>query len=613
MASEKNLNKNSKPNSEKSGGLFNRIENSLTKNEKALFWIVFGFHILLCFFSFDPRLTGSNDDANYIEQGFKYAKDFTGYYYTSQAPLYPMFLAIPIAMLGVNLIFLKVLTMLLNLLAFWFIYKLFKNAVSKTVLFATLITISVNYYFLYYSTHTFNETFFMVLQSMFLLFFIKFASKANNLYIPIIEKKSENNTFPLKDILISSVFAVLLMIAKNAAIGIIMTYVLYFAFKKQWKALVLGGASYAIVLGIWMLIRTVVWGDLASYGSQSNLLFQKHPYDASKGKVDTKGFIQRFTDNTQVYLSNRLMEALNIKSDEADGQVSKAKITMGYHLLNENDTDDTRMPFLVSKPITFLVIIILLLGMFVAYKNKQDALFASGIQTLVILGLTFLVVHVFWAQHRYLYIFIPVLLLLFFNLLWHLGTKIQSTQFLLPMFTIIFFILGLTLNDAMIKKQGRILASAYANKEGIPESASPYKLHFRLAKALVSGDRYSGITPDWKNYLKLCEWIGKNIPDTATIAVRKPGEAFIYSGGRNFRGIYQVLGSPDSTLATFKREHIRFVVLSNFRLNQEKNDGNIINTIHRVLQPLEQAYPGILKLVRKEGDSEEAELYEIKY
>ena len=612
MSSEKNLNRNTKQNNQ-SSSMFDRLENFLNQKEFLIFWTIFVFHVLLCFFSFDPRLTGSNDDANYIEQGYKYAKDFTGYYYTSQAPLYPMFLAIPIALLGVNLIFLKVLTMLLNLIAFWFIYKLFKNAVSKTVLFSTLLIISVNYYFLYYSTHTFNETFFMVLQSTFLLFFIKFASKANNLYIPFFEKKSEIKIFPIRDLLLTAVFAVLLMIAKNAAIGIIMTYILYFAFKKQWKALFLGSISYALILGIWIFIRTLVWGDLASYGSQSNLLFQKHPYDASKGKVDTKGFIQRFTDNTQVYLSNRLVEALNIKSDETDGQVSKAKITMGYHLLNENDTDDTRMPFLVSKPVTFLIVIFLLLGMWVAYKNKQDALFASGIQTLVILGLTFLVVHVFWAQHRYLYIFVPVMLLLFFNMLWHLGNKFQSLQFILPLFTLMLFIMGLTLNDGMIKKQGRILSSAYANKEGISDNANPYKLHFRLAKALISGDRYSGITPDWKNYLKLCEWIGKNIPDTSTIAVRKPGEAFIYSGGRNFRGIYQVMGSPDSTLATFKREHIRFVVLSNFRLNQEKNDGNIINTIHRVLQPLEQAYPGTLKLVRKEGETEEAELYEIKY
>lgn len=610
MATDKNTSR--KNTGAASNHWLSKLESWLSGKEKLVFWSLFGLHFLLCLFSFDPRLTGSNDDANYIEQGFKYARDFTGYYYTFQAPLYPMFLALIISFAGVNLILLKLITLALELVSFWLLYRLFRRQVPATALFATLLVVAVNYYFLFYSTHTFSETFFMVLQSVFLICFSGLASHFMNAGQRVASKGFFSD-LPWKWLVLAGVMATLLTIAKNAAVGVAGTYILYFALRKQWKALLFGAGAYGVFMVVWILMRTAIWGELSGYGSQGEIFKQKHPYDATKGYEDTKGFIRRFTDNTQVYMSNRLMEILNLKSDESDGEISKGKKSMRYHPLNENDTDENRMPFLVSAPVTFLVILLFLAGMFVAFRNKQEVLLASAIQTIVILGLTFLVVHVFWAQHRFLYIFIPIFLLLFFNMLWQIGYKVSGLSFLLPLFTVILFFSGLSLNDTMIKKQGRILASAYASKEGVPDPSGDYKLHFRLAKALFSGDKYSGITPDWANYLKMCEWVGKNIPDTCTIAVRKPGEAFIYAGGRNFRGIYQAIDNPDTALSMFKREHIRFVVLSQFRLNQEKNDGNIINTIHRVLQPIEQKYPGTLKLIHKEGESEDAQLYQINY
>jgi hypothetical protein len=59
-----------------------------------------------------------------------------------------------------------------------------------------------------------------------------------------------------------------------------------------------------------------------------------------------------------------------------------------------------------------------------------------------------------------------------------------------------------------------------------------------LAKNL-SGNLYYGFTPDWQNYLLMSKWVGKNIPDTAVVASRKPSMSFIYSNGRDFYGMYR--------------------------------------------------------------------------
>ncbi|MBA3972027.1 MAG: hypothetical protein H0X46_07760 [Bacteroidetes bacterium] len=63
----------------------------------------------------------------------------------------------------------------------------------------------------------------------------------------------------------------------------------------------------------------------------------------------------------------------------------------------------------------------------------------------------------------------------------------------------------------------------------------------------------------------------------------------------------------------WKSLNVQYVILGNLRMNPKKNNGRVINTIHRMLAPVYQKYPQKIRLVKTIGTSEKTELYEIKY
>jgi len=90
--------------------------------------------------------------------------------------------------------------------------------------------------------------------------------------------------------------------------------------------------------------------------------------------------------------------------------------------------------------------------------------------------------------------------------------------------------------------------------------------------------------------------------------------SFIYANGKKFLGQYWVTTTnADSILMEWKKEKVNYVLLSSFRMDPKKNNGRIINTLHRMLQPLQAKYPQKLKLVKTIGDDEASYLYEIDY
>jgi len=133
-------------------------------------------------------------------------------------------------------------------------------------------------------------------------------------------------------------------------------------------------------------------------------------------------------------------------------------------------------------------------------------------------------------------------------------------------------------------------------------------------KKNLSGDIYFGYTPDWENYLRLSKWCADSLPNDAYVMVRKPEMSFIASRGKKFYGIYQVPSvDPDTVLQLMKQNKVTHTLIANLRRDPKRNDGTIINTIHRMIVPVSQKYPQKLRLVKRMGDVEQAELYEILY
>ena len=66
---------------------FENAEKWFEKNSRILFIIISVLYVIFAFINFNIRITEANDDALYIEAGYKYANDFFNYYYVSNDPL----------------------------------------------------------------------------------------------------------------------------------------------------------------------------------------------------------------------------------------------------------------------------------------------------------------------------------------------------------------------------------------------------------------------------------------------------------------------------------------------------------------------------------------------
>ena len=69
--------------------------------------------------------------------------------------------------------------------------------------------------------------------------------------------------------------------------------------------------------------------------------------------------------------------------------------------------------------------------------------------------------------------------------------------------------------------------------------------------------------------------------------------------------------NPDSALAYFRENHVTHIMIGSLRINPLQNTGDVINTVHNIVQPIMVKYPEKLKLIHTEGLSEPTYIYEI--
>jgi hypothetical protein len=185
-----------------------------------------------------------------------------------------------------------------------------------------------------------------------------------------------------------------------------------------------------------------------------------------------------------------------------------------------------------------------------------------------------------------------------------------------PLFLIFFFY---AMYDSL-KKASRALQLLLVFMMGgvfIAESAKTLKAakeNIPVISKNLHGDIYAGYTPDWINYLKLSAWC-VNLPKDSLVASRKGPMSSIYANGRDFFNVYRAdeRTSADSVIAMLKKNHVRYILIAKLRLNPSNPQQGYINTMDRLISPIARAYPKMLKFIRQEGATEEAQLWEIEY
>jgi len=541
--------------------LYHKLNAYLLRKKKAYFWGILLVGILFALMSFNARISEAHDDSLYIEAGYKYVHEFPNYYYTANAPLYPMFLAVLTSIFGINLILFKVFSILFYALGAVFFYKALDKRVPELIKLFVFGFLCFNYMILYFASQTFSESFYMLIQAIFFFYF----SKYNFSETPI----STDLKKDWKKWLMLGFLMMVLTLAKNILVFGIAAIILFYLFRKEYKKAGIALVSFGLFKVLYELIKNMVWGASAiQYQSQMTLLLNKDPYDATKGQEELSGFFGRFFDNCGLYLGKRFYQILGFMKEDNDK---------------------------VFGVLALLVIGLVVYGLYTAIKKREAfisffILFAGAI----CFG-TFFVLQARWDQPRFIMVHMPALLLGIFYGLYILFQKSAQWAFL---------VLGLLVSISLF------ISSSSRALENVP-----------VVTRNLKGDVYYGYTPDWQNYLKMSRWCADSLPASSLVACRKAPMSFVYGRGRHFFPIYSVIGkdpvtmqsNPDSALAIFKREKVTHMLIASLRMNPRQNTGDVINTLHNIAAPIMQKYPEKLRLVKEIGTSEPAYLYEIKY
>lgn len=548
-------------------------------SEKRTFFIILITGILLALISFNARVSEANDDSMYIEGAYRYVHEFPNYFYTANAPLYPMFLALLTMVFGTNLILFKLFSLLFFIIGAVLYYKAIDKKVPEIIKYFVFTFLCTNHLILYFSSQTFTECFYLLLQATFFYFFCKYNFGDN----PI----DENIKINWKRWALLGLLLMLLTLAKNILIFGVAAVALFYALRKEFKKMAMILVSFGIFKLLYEFIKNLVWGESAiQYKTQTAILLNKDPYDASQGQEDLMGFFGRFTDNIGLYLGKRFYQILGFLDEHF----------VGKEVIEQNGEMITK----TGPTLIFLSIIVLALtffGLYKAVKNKQHLISFLLLFSGVISFGTFFVLQARWDQPRLILVYMPSILIGILYGLYELFKKDNFNQ-------------GIFISILLLVTSSMFISSFSRGVKNLPIVAHNLK-----------GDVYYGYTPDWQNYLKISAWCADSLPENALIACRKAPMSFVYGRGKHFFPIYSVIAkdketnqsNPDSALAIFKRNKVTHILLANLRIDPTKNTGDIITTVHNIAYPIAQKYPEKLVLVKRIGESEEASLYEIKY
>jgi hypothetical protein len=524
-----------------------KLDQFFGRRSRAVLLVSFIFSIVFAILLFQFRVSLGGDDSAYILRAFKFIHNFT--FPSYQGPVYPIVLGVFMLPIGLNITYLKALSLVFILVHLFLFYKAWKGNVGDTVLAATLLLMSVNAYVLAYASQTYSEAFFMMLQAYFFYFFIR----------NIIGKSTPGYL----DFIVLGFLIFLLANTRTVAYSVLVAVLIYLLLYRKW---IPAAATLASFIGFFFLLKIIqvqVFDITAlQFESQMNSLLAVDPYDASQGRETFSGFVDRFIGNSKLYLSKHYLHFLGFRQ----GQTS----TSGF--------------------LTVLLYVLFVVSFIISARKNKFLLF-TGLHLICMIGATFVSLQIRWDQERLMLVFFPLTTLFLIAGLYQLSRlkNFAFLQYLILPFCGIIFLLSVGYATSRVKDNSELLMAGFR------------------------GDDYHGMKPDWVNYIKMSRWAAEHVPEDKNIGSRKPSVSFIYTG-KEFIGLYRVPGNnADSLLLDLKRRKIDYVMMASLRTNPQKKTQYTINTVNRILYPIQQKYPQKLSLIHQIGADERAYLFKINY
>jgi hypothetical protein len=623
--------------------LFERLNLFLDGKHQIVLGIILALSALFSFLLFDAKINMMGDDAEYLLFGYNFASDFT--FPTYRGPLYPILLSPFIAIFGINIVLLKVLSAIMVTGSLFFMYKAFYGRTPALLLFPCLLLLAINSFVLFYASAILSEPLFLFIQSLLLFFFCKYFVDSEK-DVPLRKQ--------LLPLLLIAVLVLCLTLTRTVGYAAVGAIAVYFLFAKQWKRAALSVAAHGLVFGLFELLKKLLWPASGSaYGLSS--FFTKDMYNPDKGMEDVGGIIVRVFENVQTYLSRYVYQFSGLRAD-------------------------------IGKPsilITVVIVLAFLWGGYMVFR-KNKPLFFLALHTLAFCLANFIILHAYWMQERFIIVYFPLILFVVIAGIYYLLQGNKKVHFLYLAVVAVFFVGSFK----------QTLAKTEANTTAL--------------KMYLKGNTLYGLSPDWQNYIQASQRAAKEIPASENIAVRKPGTSTIYAN-RPFYGVYSVpsvskdtllrwtpapgkavfimdvssmeipdiaphlafvafgqmkiketttqvagiyeidadnkalinflltngqmaciqdyeqfrnnfletsdnlLYAPEIMFNTLKKANVHYMLLASLRINANANTGQIINTMHRYLRIMQYKYPGMAVEKFSVGTEEPATLMELIY
>lgn len=455
------------------------INDFLTKNEKVFVILSLILAIITSILLFDVKVSLSGDDCDYIVAAGDFWNNFL--YPGHHGPLYPIILSPFVGIFGVNLVLLKSLSALFIVASLWLFYKSFKNIVPIIVLIPSLLLVSINPYVLFFASYTYSEPLFMFMQALFFYLFSKYFWKSHQEY----SIKKDWGKYIILALTIMG-----MGLTRTIGFCVVGIIIIYFITERRWKDLVYTVSIFTVIFCIFYFSKPIIWPDSPSVQS-FDTLFAKNPYNPEQGAEDISGLIQRFFENSNIYLSGYLYKYLGFRSS-------------------------SDIP-LEDIPALSIFTYILFFACFIAVFRKNKPLLFTGLYTGTLIFASFILLHKMWAQDRLIMIYYPFMLLFLLGGLYYIFTndKLKKISFIYPLI-LISILAGTTIHA----------------KKRISK-------HLPVLQQNILGDDLYGLTPDWENFIKMSRWANENLDKNTVIVSRKPTISYVYTG-RRFFGIYNV-------------------------------------------------------------------------
>lgn len=509
---------------------------------------------LMALLLFNARLNEGGDDSTYICRALDLLAD--GRYPDFQGPLYPLFLAPFIALCGgVNLMVLKLTSVVLlaagQLLMWWAL----RRRVPAIILLAAMLLMAVAPLFVQFGSLTYSEPLYMCLQWVAIGLLLRFDNVNDDLGWTHIGLRG----------LTIGIALVACALTRTIGLAWLPIALVFLALRRQWFKACSVLAGFLVVWLLWASLRGAIWGVDTQGDKQLQTLLQVDPYDPSAGLESASGYFERFTGNSELYLSKHYAKMFGLR-DTASRETS-VPLTVAFYLL-------------------------------FAWGGWQCLRRNRALTLIVIAALTFLVatfcsLQVLWDQCR---LILPFCVMLHLIVLYGLA---ELLRLVLP-------------------SQGYAITGGLAALAALVLfGKATQQMDFMTLRKNLRGDTLTGYTPDWYNYLNLCQNVEKLTNDPQCyVACRKPNMARIYSGGRKFYGIYTIPSQDADTLVAQLRERgVTHAIAASLRRDPAQAGLGVINTMHRFLNVIITKYPYFVEQIAVSGgeNQEPAALYKLHY